>query len=347
MHTLGLMSGTSLDGVDAALVETDGHRILCCGESCYVPYTAAEQEQIRAVIAGKGDEQAVAEMITRVHIKAVKQLLAHQQVDVIGFHGQTIWHKPQEGKTCQIGNATLLAKETGVKVVYDFRSNDMRHGGQGAPLVPLYHRALVAERQKPVAIINIGGVANITYIGKQESDMLAFDTGTGNALLNDWVKQHTGALYDKDGEIGAKGKVDQEALESLLDHAYFAAKPPKSLDRNDFSHSPVSALSLEDGAATLTAFTVEGIIRAMEHCPEAPHALYITGGGRLNPTLMRMIKARVGIPVEPIEALGANGDVLEAQAFGYLAARSLLGLPLTLPSTTGVKEPVTGGEVVG
>ena len=344
-YVIGLMSGTSADGVDAALIRTDGRALVETDASVFVPYDDALRRAILALMRGEGDEAAIAEALTRVHITAVEKLLAATQVAVeriklIGFHGQTIRHAPHEGITVQIGDASLLARATRIPVVADFRTNDVKHGGQGAPLVPLYHAALASAQPKPLMVVNIGGVANVTWMGA-DGDILAFDCGPGNALLDDWVHQHTGARYDKGGEIAARGVVDEVTLWQWLDNPFFAQAAPKSLDRHHFK--PVPTGTLEDGAATLTAFTAAAIARACELVPHKPQRLLITGGGRHNPTLMHMIKTYSQCQVDAVEHLGWNGDMLEAEAFAYLAARSVQGLPLSLPTTTGVKAPCTGG----
>jgi anhydro-N-acetylmuramic acid kinase len=264
---------------------------------------------------------------------------------VIGFHGHTILHRPQEGRTWQIGDGALLAAETGIDVVADLRGNDVALGGEGAPLVPLFQAALAADLPRPLAVVNIGGVANVAWIGPGEGAVLAFDTGPGNALINDWVEQRGHEPLDRDGALALAGRVDEALLARLLDHPYFDRRPPKSLDRDDFSAAPVAGLSLEDGAATLTAFTAGAIARAAEHFAAPVRRWLVTGGGRHNPTLMATLAARVEAPVQPVEAVGWQGDALEAQAFAYLALRSLAGLPLTLPTTTGVSRPASGGRL--
>jgi anhydro-N-acetylmuramic acid kinase len=351
MYAIGLMSGTSLDGIDAALIETDGISVRAFVASHYIPYDLAMQNTLLQLLRNPDkDEAEVEREMTLLHAKAVKELLVKsgksaKDIRVAGFHGQTIWHKPNEGKTKQIGDGMLLAQETGISVVNDMRSNDMRHGGQGAPLVPLYHEALVRDQKKPVAIVNIGGVANITWIGKDEHQLQAFDTGPGNALINDWVRSRLGVQYDAGGAFAGRGKPRKDLVARLMSHPYFLQQPPKSLDRNSFSILPLEQanLSPNDGTATLTAFTAESIVAAAKHFPEPATAWYICGGGRHNVTLMRWIEERLTVPVAPIEKLGCNGDMIEAEAFAFLAVRTLEGLPLTLPCITGVKEPVSGG----
>ena len=344
---IGLMSGTSMDGVDAALIRTDGDRHVETGPSLTVPYKPEFRQRLRAILGGRGDVDAVERELTQAHAEAVQRLLdtaglVADQVDLIGFHGQTILHAPHERRTWQIGDGAALAAAVGIDVVNDFRSADVAEGGQGAPLLPLYHRALSADLGKPVIVLNLGGVGNLTWIGR-DGDIVAFDTGPGNALLDDWMLAKSGVAFDRDGATSARGKVDPERLNRLLDHPYFGRPGPKSLDRNDFGFDPVDAMSLEDGAATLAAFTVETVAMAIGLLPEPPRRCVVTGGGRHNRTIMAGLRNELGIPVDPVEVVGWQGDALEAQGFAYLAVRSRLGLPLSLPTTTGVPAPLTGG----
>ena len=341
--TIGLMSGTSMDGVDAALLETDGEDAVRPLGFVSLPYRETEQAAIRAALgAGDGEKVRIARtVVTEAHIRAVFRLLEKtgaRRVTAIGFHGHTLDHRPQDRFTLQVGDAARLARETGIPVVADFRSADVAAGGQGAPLAPVYHRARLAGEPRPIAVLNIGGVANVTWIGR-DGAMLAFDTGPGNALIDDWCRRHTGEPMDRDGRLAAQGRVDEEALERLLDNPYFAARPPKSLDRQSFSSAPVAALSPADGAATLTAFTAAAVARAP--LPEPPRRWIVSGGGRRNPVLMAALPG----PAEPAEALGWDGDALEAEAFAYLAARKLRNLPASFPGTTGCPAPMTAGRL--
>lgn len=352
---IGLMSGTSLDGVDAALLRSDGAGRIETGPAATTPYDDAFRQRLRGVLGGRGEVAAVERDLTLRHARAVGALLAKaglraSDVGLIGFHGQTILHEPARGRTWQIGDGALLAAETGIDVVADFRSADVAEGGQGAPLVPLYHAALATGLEAPLAVLNIGGVANVTWIGEgREADgtprLLAFDTGPGNAPIDDWALRHTGTAIDRDGALARSGKVDRAVLDRLLAHPYFAAKPPKSLDRDAFDLRPVEALSAADGAATLTAFTVGAIARAAAHFPAAAKRWIVCGGGRHNPAILGGLRQSLGVPVDPAEAVGWDGDALEAQAFAYLALRSVQGLPLSLPGTTGVRRPMTGGRL--
>jgi anhydro-N-acetylmuramic acid kinase len=356
-RAIGLMSGTSLDGVDVALIETDGRSYVAPEGFFYLPYDAALRERVRACFGATQHTPEIAAVerdITLVHAEGVRQFLLREgidaaDVDAIGFHGQTITHDPARGFTWQIGDGALLALKTGIDVVNDFRSNDVRAGGQGAPLLPLYHAARAASGRlpRPVAILNIGGVSNVTWIGEGEDNILAFDMGPGNALIDDAVLRETGQRFDDGGKLARQGRVHEDLLQSWMGHPFFAALPPKSLDRNAWQAkgqmSGAENLPLPDRIATLTAFTVRAILRGAEHFPAPANAWYVAGGGRLNPMMMAGLAAGFGVPVRSVDDLGWNGDALEAEGFAYLAARSLEGLPLSLPGTTGVSRPVTGG----
>ncbi len=348
-----------MDGVDVTLIESDGETVLRRASGLLQPYgdeireliaraaeAASELNDRRARPNPVADAEAA---VTQAHIDAVRAYLtAHEippsDIDVMGFHGQTLLHRPHEALTIQIGDGAMLARGLGVNVVHDLRANDMAHGGQGAPLVPVYHQALVrgAGLKLPVAVVNIGGVANVTWIGAG-GEMLAFDTGPGNAMLDDWIAARTHRRMDEGGAIARAGQVDTKVLHALLSSSYFEQKPPKSLDRNDFSLSRISDLSMENGAATLTAFAAHALARSREHMPESPAEWIICGGGVHNPTLMSAVRSLVNTPVRAADDLGWSGAFMEAEAFAFLAIRSLRGLPLTYPGTTGVAEPVTGG----
>lgn len=350
-RAIGLMSGTSMDGVDVAAIETDGERVSWTGPSVTVPYAPGFRARLDRAVrdpAAADDLVALASDLTDAHAAAVEAFLpalgdARRRVDLVGFHGHTLFHRPAERRTCQLGDGARLAARLGIDVVYDFRSADVAAGGQGAPLAPVYHRALAAALARPVAVLNLGGVGNVTWIGQGEP--IAFDTGPGNGLIDDWVRAHTDRPYDIDGRIAAAGRVDQARLAELLAHPYFERVPPKSLDRLDFTLAPIQGLGLEDGAATLAAFTARAVARAQEHLPALPERWLVTGGGRRNATLMRMLADALGTQVEPIEAIGADGDALEAQAFAFMAVRSTRGLPISFPTTTGVPLPLCGGRL--
>lgn len=343
LTALGLMSGTSMDGIDAAIVETDGERLIGLGPGASFPYDAEFRERLRGLITHGGDEAEVARELTERHAGAVGRLLQGiGGVDVIGFHGHTVSHRPDRGLSRQIGDGAALARLTGIPVVDDFRSRDLMEGGEGAPLAPLFHAALARDMEKPVAVLNIGGVANLTWIGP-EGELLAFDTGPGNALIDDWTLKTTGRPMDEDGRLARGGEADARALAALLEHPYFLKPPPKSLDRNAFGAGALGGASAADGAATLTRFTAAAVARARDFLPFPPRRWLVTGGGRLNGSLMAALAQALEADVEPVEAVGWRGDVLEAQAFAFLAVRSLRGLPLSLPGTTGVSRPVSGG----
>ena len=361
MHkVIGLMSGTSLDGIDAALLETDGVRVGVSGAALTQPYSPELHAQLRAAIACAAQLEGSAPLpqllvdveraLTDAHADAVQALLVQadlkpEAIFLVGFHGQTVLHRPQQRWTLQLGDGARLARLTGIDVVDDFRTADVRAGGQGAPLVPLYHAALVAagEVALPVAVVNIGGVANVTWVG--EGGLLAFDTGPGNAPLDDWALRHTGRSLDEDARLARAGRVHETVVEEMLEHDFFARRPPKSLDRMDFGVRSVEHLDAADGAATLTAFTAAAIARAREHFPEPARLWVVCGGGRHNPALMAELRRRLEASVIAAEGLGWRGDFLEAEAFAFLAARAERGLALSLPSTTGVPEPMSGGRL--
>lgn len=352
LRVIGLMSGTSLDGVDAAFVETDGRRVGRRGASLSLPYDSALREAIYGLFARAPDlphdDPALCEVeraLTDIHAEAVRRILAVEGgADLVGFHGQTICHAPRRGVSWQIGDAIRLSGAVGLPVIHDFRSADVRAGGEGAPLAPWYHAACLDGRQGPVAILNIGGVANITFVGRDGS-VLAGDTGPGNALLDDWALRHTGVACDRDGALARAGRVDSARLHDLLAHDFFRRPLPKSLDRQDFiaSLETLSPLSPEDGAATLVAMTVHAIARTQ--LPEPPTAWFVCGGGRHNPSIMAALASRLPGRVSPVEALGWNGDMLEAECFAFLAARALRGLPLSSPGITGAPRLASGGRL--
>ncbi|MEX0808699.1 MAG: anhydro-N-acetylmuramic acid kinase [Dongiaceae bacterium] len=353
IRAIGLMSGTSCDGIDAALIETDGERVLRTGPGLTKPYDRPFAAKLTGLMAGEGDAAAIEAELTRRHAELVRSLLdtARLQagdVALVGFHGQTIRHEPGRRRTWQIGDGPLLAALTGIDVINDFRTADVAAGGQGAPLAPLYHAALAGGLERPLAVLNLGGVGNVTWIGTGsggDDALLAFDTGPGNALIDDWCRARIGESCDRDGRLAASGHVDERVLARLMDHSYFSAPAPKSLDRNDFTLDPARALSTADGAATLTAFTVAAVAAALAQMPAAPRRWLVTGGGRHNPTIMAALARRLGVPVDPVESVGWDGDLIEAQAFGFLAVRSLRGLPLSVPGTTGVPAPMPGGRL--
>jgi anhydro-N-acetylmuramic acid kinase len=364
LTAIGLMSGTSYDGVDVALINTDGETIGRLGPTGYRAYSDAERTVLRRAIAAAGNlcdrtrrPEPLAEaeaLLTAVHAEAAESYLAANgmtaaDVTVVGFHGQTVLHQPDRHLTVQLGDGGALARRLGIPVVYDFRAADVAAGGEGAPLVSVYHRAMarVLDRPQPVGVLNLGGVANVTFIDGET--LVAFDVGPGNALIDDFIRLRTGGPHDADGAKAASGKVDEDSVARVLAHPYFARHPPKSLDRNEFRHwvaeeGRLARKSVEDGAATLTAISAAAIAAARLLLPRAPASWIVAGGGTRNPTLMRMLAERLApASVETADKVGWSADALEAQAFAYLAVRSLRALPLTFPGTTGVASPLTGG----
>lgn len=363
---IGLMSGTSLDGVDAALIETDGRSYVRPVSGYYLPYPTELKDKIRKLF-GKTERDenldAHEQEITLLQARAVREFISRDElsdIDVIGFHGQTITHKPKEGFTWQLGDGALMAKETGITVVNDFRTADVKAGGEGAPLIPLYHEALAraANIDLPAVFLNIGGVGNVTWIGEEESNIIAFDTGPGNALMDDYMKVVFDKAHDENGNVASQGNAHFDLIRKWLDNAYLKKAPPKSLDRgflpeknkkytnadmNAWNVSEVWNLSHEDAMATLAQLTASTIAKASDHFPALAKAWYVCGGGRHNLYLMNLIEAAVETSVKSINSIGYNGDTIEAEGFAYLAVRHLLNLPLSLPSTTGVKKPMRGG----
>jgi anhydro-N-acetylmuramic acid kinase len=359
LKVIGLMSGTSMDGIDAAVLDTDGERIEAFGPTHFEPYSGEMQAKLRAGLELAATLQAAGPLLagladlerelTQAHAKAVRALLTHAglaaaQVNVIGFHGQALLHRPHARITLQIGSGALLAKLIGIDVFNDFRTADVRAGGQGAPLTPIYHAAL-ARHRAPVAVLNIGGVANITFIGRG-GELIAFDTGPGNGPIDDWALKHLGSPVDRGGALAATGRANESVIQTLLADPYFAKSAPKSLDRMDFTRDMARNLSAEDGAATLTAFTARAAARARDHLPEQPDTWIVCGGGRHNPTLMRDLRAALSnTSVITAEDAGWRGDFIEAEAFAYLAVRALRGLPISFPKTTGAPRPLSGGTL--
>jgi anhydro-N-acetylmuramic acid kinase len=361
VRAIGLMSGTSMDGIDVALIETDGQEIVALGRTGFFRYAEADRALLRCAAGDAAllDDRharpgclALAEaMITTRHAEAVEAFLAADSIDratidLIGFHGQTVLHRPGRRLTVQIGDGAGLAARLGIRVVHDFRAADVARGGQGAPLVPVFHRALAAAAgfSEPVAFINIGGVANLSFIAPGE-EPTACDTGPGNGLLDDLMLKRCGLPFDRDGATASRGKADGTVLSALLAHPYFAAPPPKSLDRNDFLGTSVERLATEDAAATLIVFTAASIAAVLPLLPSLPSVAIVCGGGAHNKTLMRELADRLPCPVVLAETFGWSSDAMEAQAFAYLAARREKNLPITFPMTTGVDKPLEGGVI--
>ncbi len=353
MTTIGAISGTSMDGIDIALVKTDGHMVTHTGPGRMVPYPA----DLRAALldflkdpsrAEHDPMTALEERVTDAFTTAIGLFMRDEKIDpasidLIGLHGQTVYHRPERRFTRQLGLGQRMADALGVDVVDSFRMADVAAGGHGAPFAPLYHAALAHKLPQPLMVLNLGGVGNITYL--DGDTIIAFDTGPASALIDDLVLKRFGIPFDDGGRIAARGKVDKPVLAQLMANPFFDEPAPKSLDRNDFHRraSIVAPLADDDAVATLAAFTIEATVAALRHVPGKPVRWLVTGGGRQNQTFMRGLGEKLGVPVQPVEAVGWNGDLIEAQAFGYLAVRSVLGLPLSVPTTTGVPEPMQGG----
>jgi anhydro-N-acetylmuramic acid kinase len=359
VRAVGVISGTSMDAIDVAVIDTDGGT----GVRPVAVHAGSYPDAVRAALRDllKDPDRARAEplddlerAVTDAHVAAIRDLLrtipaGGPPVTLVGFHGQTVLHRPKpgrpnEGFTRQLGSGAEVAARLGIETVDRFRHADVAAGGEGAPFAPLYHRALAASLPQPLMVLNLGGVGNVTYLDGET--VIAFDTGPANGPLDDFVKRRLGLDYDADGRVAGAGTADAGIVTAFLADPYFARPAPKSLDRQDFARHAAAAeiLGDADGAATLTAFAVESAAAALDHVPARPARWLVTGGGRRNGYLMNRLAVRLGVPVEPVEAVGWNGDFLEAQAFAYLAVRSRRGLPLSLPTTTGVPTPTTGGE---
>lgn len=352
-RAVGVISGTSMDGIDVAWLDGDGETIHRVGPGATYPYPEDVAQRLRAVIA---DPQAAAgplpeleRDVTDAHVAAVERFLGEfsvtrASVALVGLHGQTVLHRPQGRLTRQLCDGARAAAALGLDVVADFRSADVAAGGEGAPLVPLYHAALAQGLERPLMLLNWGGVGNVTYLGR-DGEIVAFDTGPANAPIDDFVRRRRGLSHDEGGALAAQGRSDEALIAAWMSDRYFTRPAPKSLDRNHFHALTrgADALSDEDGAATLSAFAVEATAAALAHVPEAPARWLVCGGGRRNALLMARLKARLGVQVEPVEAIGQDGDFIEAACFAHLALRSRRGLPLSLPTTTGAPAPLTGG----
>ena len=363
---VGLMTGTVLDGnIDVALIRTDGERVADIGPHRLVPYSQEIRDLLERTLgaarawAFEGPDPAIfaeAEAaLTRAQSAAVRSVVEEAGMDmagigIVGFHGQTVLHRAPRpgriGQTRQLGDGALMHALLGVPVAFDFRSADIRAGGQGAPLSAAYHAALLraAGSRGETAILNLGGVANVTWWDGADQ-LIAFDTGPANAPLNDFVKAAGLGEMDRDGALARAGRVDEDRLAALLDHPYLSAPYPKSLDRFDFGAGMAAGMGVEDGAALLTAFTAAAVGRGLDLLPERPRRLVVSGGGRRNPAMLDMLGARAGVEVLPAEALGWAGDAVEAECFAYLAVRVLRGLPISYPGTTGVPAPMCGGRL--
>ena len=352
---IGVISGTSMDGIDVALIATDGRAHVQPKGGATYPYPAALKAALLALLEdpARAEREALIELeesVTDAFSDCIARFIGERgltdsDIDIVGLHGQTVYHRPEKRFTRQLGLGQRMADRLGIAVVNDFRSRDVASGGQGAPLVPLYHAAIANGLPQPLMLLNLGGVGNVTYL--DGDTVIAFDTGPASALMDDLVRERFGLPFDEGGQLAAMGQVDQRMLEQLMANPFFAVPGPKSLDRNDFHARAgiVRALADHDALATLAAFTIEATAAALDHVPRRPLRWLVAGGGRHNASLMRGLAMRLGVPVEPIEVLGLDGDLTEAECFGYLAVRSVLGLALSLPTTTGVPVPTTGGRL--
>lgn len=365
-NVIGLMSGTSLDGIDVSLIKTNGKTIKDRGKNYFLAYDQHFSQRIKQLFHGETKVELLLDVekeLTTLHARAVREFLANfsinkKEIDLIGFHGQTLYHDPNNGITCQIGNAFVLAKMLQINVVSEFRKKDVANGGQGAPLVPIYHLSLAKEissggrnkAQYPIVFLNIGGVANLTYIENSNEDgLIAFDTGPGNAIVDDIIASNKdlGLSYDKDGKLSSLGFVHKKSLDTLLADDYFNLKYPKSLDRNHFHYifglDMFKGLSFLDKLATATAFSAASVVKSMTLLPKKPKIIILCGGGRKNTTISRYIGEVSGIPARSINEYNIDGDFVESEAMAFLAARSMLNKNISFPKTTGVLNAMTGG----
>lgn len=351
-----------MDGVDVALIETDGETVSRFGAYLAREYSPTERHILRgAVNAAKEMTDRTArpapiadaeKLLTEIHVKTIDALLQQagvhpSGVDVVGFHGQTILHRPERRLTVQIGDGELLARRLKIPVVYDFRAADVAAGGQGAPLVPAFHRALLrAFDDGPIVVVNIGGVANVTYIDGN-AEPIAFDTGPGNAPMDELMLSRSGKPMDEGGAVAASGVADASLIAAALAHKFFALDPPKSLDRADFERFDLNALSLPDALATAAGIIASSIALSRKHFPKEPKRWIIAGGGARNPTLVKLLREKLApARVQTAEEIGWQSSAVEAQAFAFLAVRSIKNLPLSFPKTTGVSAPMTGGVLI-
>jgi anhydro-N-acetylmuramic acid kinase len=347
ISVLGLMSGTSCDGIDIGLIKTDGLKTIEVGQAMTIPYSAAFRSKLKAVIDGDYKEIIMVEdELTRLHANAIDMWLENfkvssKSIQVIGFHGHTIKHLPDQGMTYQIGNIPLLCALTKISVIGDFRRKDVALGGQGAPLVPVFLRGISSPLPKPILFLNIGGVSNICYI--DEKDIIAFDIGPGNAPMDDLVFQKSGKLFDENGDIARTGKANMKLVDEFMKHEFFQKKPPKSHDRNEFDFSFIQNLSLPDALATIAEIISTSMLQSLTYLPQMPEQIYIYGGGASNNFLVERIAQVTSLKVVNTDTLNINANFLEAYAFAYLAVRCMFKLPITYPSTTGVPQPQSGG----
>ena len=357
LWAIGLESDTAISGVDVALIQTDGVDIFERKAEFSRPYSPTMRDAIAAVLGEKGQQdltylRQVEEQVTQHHISAVKELLDMQdmsprQIDVIGFSGHTVLNRPAQKLSIQIGDAQMMLDAFGIPVVNRFYQTDLASGGQGSPIFPVYYEALARPLEKPLVIFSIGGISSLTYVGAN-GELIAFDVGPGNVLIDKWMQQRLGAEMDFDGLWAAKGQVDERLLSKLMQHPAIIQNPPKALEREDFLPllTDVEGSSLADGAATLTALTCEALVQACEkYLPEKPIQYIVTGGGAYNPTMVKYLRQHLTAPVKTANEIGWNTMCLDAESFAFLAVRSLFGLPFTYPTTTGVEFPLSGGKI--
>ncbi|MBV9288890.1 MAG: anhydro-N-acetylmuramic acid kinase [Hyphomicrobiales bacterium] len=353
VSAIGVISGTSMDGIDVALIATDGEARVEPGPAATFPYPERVAAALRAIVADPAEaekpQNRLEREVTDAHVAAVEAFLeafavGRERVALVGLHGQTILHRPRARLTRQLCDGERAAESLKIDVVADFRSADVAAGGEGAPLAPVYHAAIAGKQERPLMVLNWGGVGNVTWLG-QRGEIIAFDTGPANALIDDFLLLRRSMSFDEGGALAANGRVDAEILAAMMSDPYFDRPPPKSLDRNHFARLAglVEGLSDADGAATLSAFTVEATAAGLRHAPARPQRWLVGGGGRRNAFLMARLAERLKVAVEPVEAIGFDGDALEAQCFAYLAVRSRLGAPISFPTTTGVAKPTAGG----
>ncbi|MBV2142921.1 anhydro-N-acetylmuramic acid kinase [Falsochrobactrum sp. TDYN1] len=366
-RAIGLMSGTSMDGIDIALLTTDGENRVERGPSHAMSYSDGFRARLKAAlldarsIAERADRPGILQRLERdltlLHAVAIQDFLHEyglkpEEIDVIGFHGQTVLHRPQEALTVQLGDGALLASETRIPVIYDMRAEDMRNGGEGAPLIPAYHTALSANLpiglEGPVVFVNIGGISNLTYVG-EDGALIAYDSGPGNMLIDQWMELHEQGSFDAGGAVAMSGHVVGNIANRYLDHEFFKGNRRRSLDRGDFTVPAREEMSMVNGARTLAFVSAAAILRSASHLPATPRTYIVSGGGRKNQAIMAEFSALAQCDdarVIDADNAGFDGDAMEAEAWAYLAVRSLRGLPLTYPSTTGCDRSVSGGVLV-
>ncbi|MBA1339322.1 MAG: anhydro-N-acetylmuramic acid kinase [Pelagibacterales bacterium] len=362
--SIGLMSGTSSDGIDASVIKSDGEDIFDLIGNYFYPYDNETKLKIRklkekidkASDLKKNQEEikTLEKEITLLHFKVINLLLNKlkinkSEIDLVGLHGHTIFHSFHEKKTKQLGDGKFLSQLTGLNVIYDFRENDLNNGGQGAPLVPIFHKLLQKKLQlsPPVVFVNIGGISNLTYLNNND-EIISFDTGPGNYLIDKMLqlKSNDKIQYDKNGEIALKGKIDKNILNTYLEDPYYDLTPPKSLDVNDFNLSLVRGISLENSITTLSELTSLTIVNSFNFFLKKPKEIILCGGGRKNNYIYKRIKKISNILTHNIDAYEIDGDFVESQAFAYLAIRSYLKKSISFPKTTGVLKPTTGGKLI-